>query len=78
MVQGEVHVMPGMEVVGWDNEHVGTVKAVRARDFLLQRRLNRDLYVPLRAIRQVQGAQVMLIVGSGEVDTMNWPCPPLL
>ena len=48
-------VRPGMEVVGVDGELVGSVKAVRGPDFLVDRPLARDVYVPIGAIQAIVG-----------------------
>ena len=44
----QVHV--GMEVVSIDGVTLGKVKEVRADDFLLDRPLARDLYIPYRFV----------------------------
>ena len=40
----------GMRVVGPTGEEIGSVKAIRAADFLLDLAMRRDLYVPFSAI----------------------------
>ena len=66
-------VSAGMEVLGAEKERVGQVKEVRAADFLVERRLQRDVYVPFAAIREVTGNQVVLTVMSNHVDAIKWP-----
>ena len=66
-------VSVGMEVLGAEKERVGQVKEVRASDFLVERRLQRDVYVPFAAIREVTGNQVVLTVTSDHVDAIKWP-----
>jgi hypothetical protein len=66
-----------MRVVGADGEEVGAVKAVRPTDFLLTRRLARDVYVPLTAVRAVAAGVVTLTLPAGRVDDQGWPSPPL-
>jgi hypothetical protein len=66
-------VSAGMEVLGAEKERVGQVKEVRAADFLVERRLQRDVYVPFAAIREVTGNQVVLTVTSDHVDALKWP-----
>jgi hypothetical protein len=66
-------VSVGMEVLGAEKERVGQVKEVRAADFLVERRLQRDVYVPFAAIREVTGNQVVLTVMSNHVDAIKWP-----
>ena len=67
----------GMDVVGSDGASLGQVKEVREGDFLLDRPSARDYYVPFSAIRQITGNQVVLTVGSGEIDDQGWPNPSL-
>ncbi|HKC76233.1 MAG TPA: DUF2171 domain-containing protein [Chloroflexota bacterium] len=66
-------VSVGMDVLGADQERVGQVKEVRASDFLVERPLQRDVYVPFAAIREVTGNQVVLTVTSEHVDALKWP-----
>jgi hypothetical protein len=66
-------VSVGMEVLGAEKERVGQVKEVRASDFLVERPLQRDVYVPFAAIRDVTGNQVVLTVTSDHVDALKWP-----
>jgi len=79
---GERHdVRPGMEVVGSDGESVGLVKEVRAEDFLLDRVMRRDLYVPFsavdRVITDVVPDRVVLTIRGADVAVMDWESPPL-
>jgi hypothetical protein len=66
-------VSVGMDVLGAQEERVGQVKEVRTSDFLVARPLQRDVYVPFAAIRDVTGNQVVLTVTSDHVDTLKWP-----
>ena len=66
-------VSVGMEVLSAEKERVGQVKEVRASDFLVERSLQRDVYVPFAAIRDVTGNQVVLTVMSNHVDAIKWP-----
>ena len=66
-------VSVGMEVLGAEKERVGQVKEVRAADFLVERPLRRDVYVPFAAIREVTGNQVLLTVTADHVDAIKWP-----
>jgi Uncharacterized protein conserved in bacteria (DUF2171) len=66
-------VSVGMDVLGAEKERVGQVKEVRTSDFLVERSLQRDVYVPFAAIRDVTGNQVMLTVTSDHVDALKWP-----
>lgn len=64
-------VRVGMEVVSSDGRHMGTVKAVRASDFVIDRRFRRDLTAPFEAIQEV-GKRVMLSVPAREATKMDW------
>ena len=68
----------GMRVVGADGDDVGKVKEVRAGDFLVDRSMQRDVYVPFDAVRNVTGDAVALAVPAGQVDNMGWANPPLM
>lgn len=72
-----MQIRPGMDVLGSDMTELGTVKEVRSNDFLLNRPMHRDIYVPLSAVQSVSGNQVILNVLSTLVDNMNWPNPSL-
>ena len=77
--RADVHA--GMEVVGFDGESVGLVKAVRERDFLLDRVMRRDVYVPMSAVERVildvVPERVVLNVRGADVAVMDWESPPL-
>ena len=64
-----------MEVRGADQERIGVIKDVRANDFLVNRRLARDVYVPFSAIQSVTGAGVVVTVDAGDVNDQGWPNP---
>lgn len=70
--RGEIHV--GMDVVGSQGQHIGTVKEVRASDFLADRPAARDIYIPFSAC-SVNGGQVRLNIRAGAVDKQGWPVP---
>jgi hypothetical protein len=72
-----MQIRTGMNVLGADMSEVGTVKEVRNNDFLLNRPMHRDVYVPFSAVQNVSGNQVILNVLSNQVDNMNWPSPSL-
>jgi hypothetical protein len=67
-----------MAVVGSDGGPIGRVKEVGQSDFLLDRRLARDLYVPLEAIREVLAGRVVLKVTAAQHHYEGWPSPKLL
>jgi osmotically-inducible protein OsmY len=66
-----------MDVVGSDGESIGTVKSVRGTDFLADRPMGRDVFVPFSAVRTVDGERVMLSMRAAEVSHQNWPTPDL-
>jgi len=67
----------GMDVVSPAGESIGTVKEVRTHDFLLDRSMRRDVYVPFSAIREVGGRTVVLSVAGSDVDDQGWGAAPL-
>ena len=71
-------VKAGMRVVGSDGGDVGTVKEVRANDFLIDRPMRRDIYAPFDAIREVSADSIILNIPADAVDKTDWPRPPLL
>jgi|GEM_PF-79946 len=70
-------VREGMEVVGADGQRVGVVKEVRDRDFLVDRTMKRDVYIPFDAATRVEDSRVILAIGAEQVDTMHWEEPRL-
>ncbi len=64
-------IRPGMEVVGSQGEHVGTVEEVRNGDFLVGRPGKRNVYVPF-AECNVAGGQVQLNVPADKVENQGW------
>lgn len=70
-------IREGMTVVGADDKPIGRVKEVRSDDFLVDRSLQRDVYVPFSAVRGFAGDRIVLDVTAGQVDSMGWPNPSL-
>jgi hypothetical protein len=66
-----------MPVVGSDGGEVGKVKHVRTEDFLVDRRFDRDVFVPFTAIKDVADGRVRLTVESNQAGKMGWENPPL-
>ena len=66
-----------MQVVDSRGDYVGQVKEVRSEDFLLDRPLARDVYVPFDSC-QVSGNEVHLNILVGQVSDQDWERPPLL
>ena len=67
----------GMAVVGSDLAGVGAVKEVLDSAVLVDRELQRDVYVPFDAIQEAEGPTLVLAIPARRVDDMNWPNPPL-
>jgi hypothetical protein len=67
----------GMEVVGSDGRRIGTVKEVRTSDFLVNRPMARDIYVPFGAIQTISGNTVTLTIPADQVEQMGWAHPPV-
>jgi hypothetical protein len=84
---GASSIVIGMAVVGSDGARVGKVKAVGADDFLVDRTLARDVYVPFGAVLNttnewetysggpVQPAEVVLTVKASDVNHQGWRHP---
>lgn len=67
----------GMEVIGSEGKVVGRVKEIRRRDFLVDRDIARDVYIPFEAVSSV-GAQILLNIGADAVDDQDWEKPDLI
>jgi len=78
---GQINV--GMDVTSLDGERVGKVKEVRGEEFLVDRPLARDLWVPIGAVLAtqdysgnvrgpVQPTSVVLNVSAAHVDAQGW------
>jgi hypothetical protein len=77
MAQERRSVQVGMVVLGSDRESVGLVKAVHPTEFLLDRELQRDIYLPLQLVDRVANKLVILSMTADEVNTREWPRAPL-
>src|ERR1700730_3803448 len=77
---GAGQIQPGMDVVSIDGERVGRVKQARETDFLIDRPLARDLWVPFASVLEAgehggtfrrgptQPSEVMLSISAAHVD----------
>lgn len=65
----------GMDVLGSDGTNIGMVKTVRDNDFLVDRPLARDIYVPFSACQSVENNQVRINVSPDQIDQQGWPSP---
>jgi hypothetical protein len=77
MTETRPQIQMGMAVVGSDGGPIGRVKEVGQSDFLLDRRLARDLYVPLETIREVLAGRVVLSINAEDTNYQNWPSSKL-
>jgi hypothetical protein len=81
---GTDQVRVGMTVTSLDGERLGTIKEVRGQEFLLNRPLARDLWVPLASVMATgehggkyrggptQPTHVVLNVSEAHVDRQGW------
>jgi hypothetical protein len=83
---GPNQVQVGMDVKSMDGQRVGRVKEVREQEFLVDRPMARDLWVPFGAVLAtedysgnvrgpVQPTEVVLSVSSAHVDRQGWRHP---
>jgi hypothetical protein len=81
---GPAQITVGMAVTSVDGERVGKVKEVGADEFLIDRPLARDLWVPYVAVLAAEGhgdgfrrtpttpTDVVLTVSAAHVDAQGW------
>ena len=84
---GPDQVLVGMDVMSIDGRPVGKVKQVRTEDFLLDRPLARDLYVPFSFVLatedyggtfrrgRTEPTEVVLSVSEEQLDNQGWQHP---
>jgi hypothetical protein len=77
MPRGRSSVKAGMAVLGADMESVGLVKQVHRAAFLLDRELQRDIYVPLQLVDRVSHKLVVLSITADELNTREWSSAPI-
>jgi hypothetical protein len=65
----------GMKVMGSDGKQAGTVKDILNDTFLLNRSMDRDVFVPFSAIQNIQNNQIQLNVKADDVDNQGWQEP---
>jgi hypothetical protein len=77
----------GMQVMSMNGQVVGRVKEVRENDFLIDRPMARDVYMPYRFVLgegveaerfrggPSEAVQVVLTVTEGQLDSEDWPHP---
>lgn len=54
------------------------LKECRDTDFLVERNMQRDIYVPYNAIQDITGDRIALNIPAGRVDKMGWVSPPIV
>ena len=80
---GASQVQVGMDVKSIDGERIGRVKQVQGQEFLVDRPLARDLWVPFEAVLAtedytanyrgpVQPTDVVLSVSAAHIDRQGW------
>ena len=80
---GQEQIRIGMEVASLDGQSLGRVKEIQEGEFLLDRPMARDLWVPFSAVLAtedytgnvrgpVQPTSVVLEVSSAHVDRQGW------
>ena len=80
---GAPKIEVGMDVVSIDGQRIGRVKQITEDEFLLDRPMARDLWVPLRFVLAtedysgnfhgpVQPTDVILEVSSAHIDRQGW------
>ena len=81
---GADQIKVGMDVVSIDGERIGKVKQVRTSDFLIDRPLARDLWVPFGSVVEAgehggafrrgptQSSEVVLSISAAHVDSQGW------
>jgi hypothetical protein len=77
MARDRRSVQVGMVVLGSDKESVGLVNEVHPTEFLLDRELQRDVYLPLPLVDRVANKLVVLAITADEVHTREWPRAPI-
>lgn len=74
---GQRQIQQGVEVYGSNDDYIGRVKEVTGQTFLVDRTMQRDVYVPMSAVQNMDGDQVVLNLPADEVDNQGWDNPPL-
>ena len=81
---GAGQIQLGMDVLSIDGERIGKVKQVRQAEFLIDRPLARDLWVPFSSVLEAgehggafrrgptQPSEVMLNVSAAHIDSQGW------
>jgi hypothetical protein len=67
-----------MEVVDADGDRIGEVKEIRGDEFLVDRPMRRDIYVPMRLVRECSGDRVMLTHAKDDLEDLHLEHPDLV
>ena len=70
-------IIEGMEVVDSNGEHIGQVKEIREKDFLIDRTMRRDIYVPFSVIA-TSGRRVVLRIDSAKINDLDFERPSFM
>ncbi|OPY68543.1 MAG: hypothetical protein A4E57_01723 [Syntrophorhabdaceae bacterium PtaU1.Bin034] len=71
VAMSETCILEGMEVADHQGKSIGQIKEMYFNEFLLNRRLKADLYVPLNAIEKV-AKEIQLKINEEEIENMGW------
>lgn len=71
-------IREGMQVLGSDGELIGVVKEIAANDFLVDRTMERDIYVPFSACSSISEGRVNLNLRAIDINQQNWRMPEIL
>jgi hypothetical protein len=72
---GQHHVRNDMQVVGIDGEQIGRITEVHGTEFLVDRPMASNVFVPMQYVQHTRDDQVVLSVPAGEVEHMHWRSP---
>jgi hypothetical protein len=75
---GRSNVRVEMGVIAANGDNLGQVKEVRANDFLLDRSMKRDIYIPFNLVRSATTDNLFLSVSEDELDKMDLHSAPLM
>ena len=74
---GGAEIAKGMQIFGSDGQPIGYVKDVRSNAVLVDRPMERDVYIPRSAL-QMSGGRLMVDVPADQVGSQHWQQPPVM
>ena len=77
LIGRDLLINEGMEVTGSDGHYIGKVKEIREKDFLVDRKMARDVYVPFSAVAKSDRC-IILDIPSDKMDDMDWERAPVM